>query len=157
MVTPFDDDGALDLPAAVELARWLAGHGSDGLVLSGSTGESSVLTDDEKVALWRAVAEAVTVPVIAGAGSNDTNHSVAMAGLAARCGVDGVLVVTPYYNRPSQAGLHEHFRVVAEAAGDLPVLLYDIPGRAGPAHRDADHAPPGPRGAEHRRAEGRGG
>jgi 4-hydroxy-tetrahydrodipicolinate synthase len=131
MATPFDDDGALDLAAAVELARWLAAHGSDGLVLSGSTGESSVLTDDEKVALWRAVAEAVTVPVIAGSGSNDTNHSVAMTRLATGCGVDGVLVVTPYYNRPSQAGLREHFRVVAEAAGDLPVLLYDIPARAG--------------------------
>ena len=113
---------------------WPAGwprHGSDGLVLSGSTGESSVLTDDEKVALWRAVAEAVTVPVIAGTGSNDTDHSVAMTRLATGCGVDGVLVVTPYYNRPSQAGLREHFRVVAEAAGDLPVLLYDIPVRAG--------------------------
>jgi len=131
MVTPFDDDGALDLPAAVELARWLAAHGSDGLVLSGSTGESSVLTDDEKVALWRAVAEAVTVPVIAGTGSNDTAHSIAMTAAAARCGVDGVLVVTPYYNRPSQAGLYEHFRAVAEAAGDLPVLLYDIPVRSG--------------------------
>jgi 4-hydroxy-tetrahydrodipicolinate synthase len=131
MATPFDDDGALDLAAAVELARWLVAHGSDGLVLSGSTGESSVLTDDEKVALWRAVAEAVTVPVIAGSGSNDTNHSVAMTRLATGCGVDGVLVVTPYYNRPSQAGLREHFRVVAEAAGDLPVLLYDIPARAG--------------------------
>ena len=131
MVTPFDDAGALDLPAAVELARWLASHGSDGLVLSGSTGESSVLTDDEKVELWRAVAEAVTVPVLAGTGSNDTEHSVRMTGLAAQSGVDGVLVVTPYYNRPSQAGLYEHFRVVAEAAGDLPVVLYDIPVRSG--------------------------
>ena len=83
MVTPFDDDGALDLDAAVELARWLAEHGSDGLVLSGSTGESSVLTDDEKVALWRAVAEAVTIPVIAGTGSNDTAHSVDMTAQAA--------------------------------------------------------------------------
>jgi 4-hydroxy-tetrahydrodipicolinate synthase len=131
MVTPFDDDGALDLPAAVELARWLAAHGSDGLVLSGSTGESSVLTDDEKVALWRAVAEAVTIPVIAGTGSNDTAHSVSMTALATECGVDGVLVVTPYYNRPSQIGLYEHFRAVAQAAGDLPVVLYDIPVRAG--------------------------
>ena len=131
MVTPFDDDGALDLPAAVELARWLAAHGSDGLVLSGSTGESSVLTDEEKVALWRAVAEAVTIPVIAGTGSNDTAHSVAMTKQATECGVDGVLVVTPYYNRPSQAGLYEHFRAVAEAAADLPVVLYDIPIRAG--------------------------
>ena len=131
MVTPFDDAGALDLPAAVELARWLAEHGSDGLVLSGSTGESSVLTDEEKVELWRAVAEAVTIPVLAGTGSNDTEHSVKMTELAVLSGVDGVLVVTPYYNRPSQAGLYEHFRVVAEAAGDLPVVLYDIPVRSG--------------------------
>jgi len=131
MVTPFGDDGALDLEAAVELANWLAAHGSDGLVLTGSTGESSVLTDDEKVALWRAVADAVTIPVIAGTGSNDTAHSVHMTTLAATCGVDGVLVVTPYYNRPSQAGLFEHFRAVAESAGDLPVVLYDIPVRSG--------------------------
>jgi 4-hydroxy-tetrahydrodipicolinate synthase len=131
MVTPFDDDGALDVDAAVELARWLAGHGSDGLVLSGSTGESSVLTDAEKVALWRAVADAVEVPVLAGTGSNDTAHSVAMTEAATGCGVDGMLVVTPYYNRPSQHGLAEHFRAVAEAAGDLPVVLYDIPIRAG--------------------------
>ena len=131
MVTPFDDYGALDVPAAVELARWLAAHGSDGLVLSGSTGESSVLTDEEKVELWRAVAEAVTIPVIAGTGSNDTAHSIDMTKRAAASGVDGVLVVTPYYNRPSQAGLFEHFRSVAEAAGDLPVVLYDIPVRSG--------------------------
>lgn len=131
MVTPFDERGALDLAAAVELARWLAAHGSDGLVLTGSTGEGSVLTDDEKVDLWRAVAEAVTVPVVAGTGSNDTAHSIAMTQRATECGLDGVLVVTPYYNRPSQTGIFEHFRVVAEAAGDLPVMLYDIPIRAG--------------------------
>jgi 4-hydroxy-tetrahydrodipicolinate synthase len=131
MVTPFDDAGALNLPAAVDLARWLAAHGSDGLVLSGSTGESSVLTDEEKVDLWRAVAEAVTVPVIAGTGSNDTDHSIKMTALAATCGVDAVLLVTPYYNRPSQAGIYEHFRVVAEAAAGLPAVLYDIPVRSG--------------------------
>ncbi len=131
MVTPFDDEGALDLAAAVDLARWLADHGSDGLVLSGSTGESSVLTDEEKVALWRAVAEAVTVPVIAGTGSNDTEHSILMTARALDCGVDGVLVVTPYYNRPSQSGIFQHFRAVAEAAGRLPVVLYDIPARSG--------------------------
>jgi 4-hydroxy-tetrahydrodipicolinate synthase len=131
MVTPFGEAGALDIPAAVELARWLAGHGSDGLVLSGSTGESSVLTDEEKCDLWRAVADAVTIPVIAGTGSNDTDHSIKMTALAGECGIDGVLVVTPYYNRPSQSGLYEHFRVVADAAGDLPVILYDIPIRTG--------------------------
>jgi 4-hydroxy-tetrahydrodipicolinate synthase len=131
MVTPFDEAGALDLTAAVELARWLAAHGSDGLVLTGSTGESSVLTDDEKLSLWRAVAEAVTIPVVAGTGSNDTAHSVSMTKQATETGVDGVLLVTPYYNRPSQHGIYEHFRAVAEAAGDLPALVYDIPIRAG--------------------------
>ncbi len=131
MVTPFDERGALDVDGAVELARWLAAHGSDGLVLTGSTGESSVLTDDEKVVLWRAVAEAVSIPVIAGSGSNDTAHSVQMTALAAQCGVDGVLVVTPYYNRPSQTGIFEHFRAVAEAAGGLKVIAYDIPVRTG--------------------------
>jgi 4-hydroxy-tetrahydrodipicolinate synthase len=131
MVTPFDEAGALDIDAAVELARWLAAHGSDGLVLSGSTGESSVLTDEEKLDLWRAVAAAVSIPVIAGTGSNDTEHSVRLTAQAASCGVDGVLVVTPYYNRPSQSGLYEHFRAVAEAAGGLPVTLYDIPVRTG--------------------------
>jgi 4-hydroxy-tetrahydrodipicolinate synthase len=131
MVTPFDDEGALDVDAAVTLAKWLSEHGSDGLVLSGSTGESSVLTDDEKSDLWEAVAAAVTVPVIAGTGSNDTDHSVKMTARAKECGVDGVLIVTPYYNRPSQSGLYEHFRVVAEAAGGLPAILYDIPVRSG--------------------------
>ncbi len=131
MVTPFDDDGVLDLGVATGLARWLVSHGSDGLVLTGSTGESAVLTDDEKVALYEAVAGAVTVPVIAGTGSNDTSHSQELTRRAAGCGVDGFLLVTPYYNRPSQAGISEHFRCVAEAAGDLPVMLYDIPVRSG--------------------------
>ena len=131
MVTPFDEAGELDIDGAVELARWLADHGSDGLVLSGSTGESSVLSDEEKLDLWRAVAAAVTVPVIAGTGSNDTEHSVRLTAQASSCGIDGVLVVTPYYNRPSQSGLYEHFRVVAEAAAGLPVILYDIPVRTG--------------------------
>jgi 4-hydroxy-tetrahydrodipicolinate synthase len=131
MVTPFDDGGGLDLVAAAELARWLVAHGSDGLVLSGSTGESAVLTDDEKTALWRAVAEAVTVPVIAGTGSNDTAHSLEMTRRAVDCGVDAILLVTPYYNRPSQAGIYEHFRSVAGAAAALPVMLYDIPVRSG--------------------------
>ncbi|HEY6473578.1 MAG TPA: 4-hydroxy-tetrahydrodipicolinate synthase [Acidimicrobiales bacterium] len=131
MVTPFDDAGALDLGVAAELARWLVAHGSDGLVLTGSTGESAVLTDDEKVALWETVAGAVTVPVIAGTGSNDTAHSLDMTRRAVACGVDAVLLVTPYYNRPAQTGIYEHFRVCAEAAGDLPVMLYDIPVRSG--------------------------
>jgi len=129
MVTPFDDEGALDLAAAADLARWLADHGSDGLVVAGTTGEGSTLTDDEKLDLWRAVAGAVTIPVIANSGSNDTAHSVHLTGLAAQCGAAGVLAVTPYYNRPSQAGLEAHFRAIA-AATELPVMLYDIPVRS---------------------------
>ena len=130
MVTPFDGEGALDLDAAAALARWLTGHGSEGLVVAGTTGEGSTLADEEKLDLWRAVAEAVTVPVIANTGSNDTAHSVHLTRLAAQCGAAAVLAVTPYYNRPSQAGLEAHFRAVAEAT-DLPVLLYDIPVRSG--------------------------
>ncbi len=130
MVTPFDDDGALDLDGARTLARHLAEHGNDGLVVAGTTGEAPVLTDDEKLALWAAVADAVTIPVIAGTGTNDTAHSVHLTREASRLGVAGVLVVTPYYNRPSQRGLEGHFRAVAEAT-DLPVMVYDIPIRTG--------------------------
>lgn len=130
MVTPFAADGALDVDAAVELARWLAAHGSDGLVLSGTTGEGPVLTDDEVRQLWRAVAEAVTVPVLAGTGTNDTRHSIELTRTATECGVDGILLVTPYYSRPSQDGLFDHFSAVAGAT-PLPVLLYDIPVRTG--------------------------
>ncbi|HYA69590.1 MAG TPA: dihydrodipicolinate synthase family protein, partial [Acidimicrobiales bacterium] len=130
MVTPFDASGALDIDGAVTLARWLAGNGSDGLVVAGTTGEGPVLSDAELAELWRAVSESVTVPVIAGTGSNDTRHSVACTRLARDVGVDGALVVTPYYSRPSQAGLLAHFRAVADAT-DLPVLLYDIPVRTG--------------------------
>ncbi|MDP9073898.1 MAG: 4-hydroxy-tetrahydrodipicolinate synthase [Actinomycetota bacterium] len=130
MVTPFDPAGALDVDGAVTLARWLVDHGSDGLVVAGTTGESPVLSDDEKRDLWQAVAEAVTVPVIAGSGTNDTAHSIALTKTAERCGAAGVLAVTPYYSRPSQAGLDAHFRAVA-AASRLPVLIYDIPIRTG--------------------------
>ncbi|MDA8281574.1 MAG: 4-hydroxy-tetrahydrodipicolinate synthase [Actinomycetota bacterium] len=130
MITPFGEDGSLDVDGAVTLARWLAAHGSDGLVLAGTTGESSVLDDEEKVALWEAVAGAVTVPVVAGTGSNDTAHSVRLTRLAQGIGVSGVLVVAPYYNRPSQHGLRQHFTAVAEAT-DLPVILYDVPVRTG--------------------------
>ncbi len=130
MVTPFDDEGALDIEAAVALARWLVANGNDGLVLTGTTGEGPVLTDAEKADLWRAVTEAVTVPVVAGTGSNDTAHSIELTLTAADCGVAGVLVVTPYYNRPSQAGIEAHFRAVA-GASRVPVLLYDIPVRSG--------------------------
>jgi 4-hydroxy-tetrahydrodipicolinate synthase len=130
MVTPFDDDLGVDYDAAVALARWLADHGSTGLVLAGTTGESPTLTDDEKLELFRSVAEAVTVPVIAGVGSADTRHSVELTRAAATTGVAAVLVVTPYYSRPSQAGLFAHFSAVAGAT-DLPVVIYDIPPRTG--------------------------
>lgn len=130
MVTPFHSDGALDLDGAVVLADHLVNAGSDGLVLAGTTGEGPVLTDGEALELFRAVAGAVNVPIIASTGSNDTAHSVAFTRSVADIGVDGVLVVTPYYNRPSVAGLSAHFRTVA-ASTDLPVVLYDIPHRTG--------------------------
>src|SRR5438874_7405226 len=130
MATPFDDDGRLDVDGAVRLARWLTEHGNDGLVVAGTTGEGPVLSDDERLELWRAVAEAVSVPVVAGTGTNDTAHSVELTRRAAGTGIAGTLVVTPYYNRPSQAGLEAHFRAVA-ATADLPMLIYDIPIRTG--------------------------
>jgi 4-hydroxy-tetrahydrodipicolinate synthase len=130
MVTPFDSDGSLDAAGAGALARWLVDHGSDGLVLAGTTGEAPTLTDDEKVALWEAVRAAVDVPLLAGAGSNDTHHSRELARRAAATGVDGLLIVTPYYNRPPPAGIEAHFRAVADAT-ELPVLLYDVPIRTG--------------------------
>lgn len=130
MITPFDAEGGLDLDGAATLARWLVDHGSDALVVTGTTGEASVLSDGEKLDLWRAVRQAVTVPVVAGTGSNDTPHTVELTGQAAAAGVDGVLVVTPYYNRPGPAGIEAHFRAAA-AATDLPVVLYDIPVRTG--------------------------
>jgi len=131
MVTPFDDAGRLDTNGAEELARWLCGHGNDFLVLAGTTGESPVLSDAEKVELWRAVVGAVDAPVVAGTSTADTAHSVELTKAARQAGVAGILAVTPYYNRPSQAGIEAHVRAVGEAAADLPVLLYDIPVRAG--------------------------
>ena len=132
MVTPFDSDGELDVAAGRDLAAHLVEQGIDALVLAGTTGESPTTTDEEKVALLKAVREEVgdKARIIAGAGSNDTRHAVAMAKAAAKAGADGLLVVTPYYSKPSQAGVEAHFRAVAEAT-DLPVCLYDIPGRSG--------------------------
>jgi 4-hydroxy-tetrahydrodipicolinate synthase len=130
MVTPFDADGRVDLDGAAQLARILVEDGNDGLVLTGTTGEASVLTDDEQVDVWRAVRAAVDVPLVAGSGTNDTRHAAELTARAAAAGMDGVLVVTPYYNRPSQAGIEAHFRRVA-AATELPVILYDIPVRTG--------------------------
>ncbi len=131
MVTPFKSDGSLDLDTAAELAVHLVDTGCDGLVVSGTTGESPTTTDDEKVALLRAVLDAVgdRARIIAGAGSYDTAHSVHLAKASADAGAHGLLVVTPYYSRPPQAGLVAHFTAVADAT-DLPILLYDIPPRS---------------------------
>ena len=130
MATPFDDDGRVDLKGAVTLARHLVDNGSDGLVVTGTTGEGPTLSDSERTQLWMAVAREVTVPVIAGSTSNDTAHSVELTRMATEAGAAGILAVTPYYNRPSQAGIAAHFAAVA-AATPLPVLIYDIPVRTG--------------------------
>lgn len=131
MVTPFTPDGSLDTEAAARLANRLVDAGCDGLVVSGTTGESPTTTDDEKIALLRAVLEAVgdRARVIAGAGTYDTAHSVHLAKASAAEGAHGLLVVTPYYSRPPQSGLVAHFTAVADAT-DLPVVLYDIPPRS---------------------------
>ena len=130
MVTPFDDNGALDLDAAAELARWLQDHGNDGLVVAGTTGEAPVLSEAEKLDLFRAVSDAVTIPIVAGTGTNNTAESIELTRRAAEVGANGVLVVGPYYNRPPQSGIEAHFRAIA-AATDLPLMIYDVPGRTG--------------------------
>ncbi|HIF65566.1 MAG TPA: 4-hydroxy-tetrahydrodipicolinate synthase [Acidimicrobiia bacterium] len=130
MVTPFSQDDALDVDASVALAKWLVGQGSEGLVITGTTGEGPAVTDEEDWELWSAIAEAVTVPVIAGTTTNDTAHSIHQTRKAEELGCDGILAVTPYYNRPSQAGIYAHFEAVA-ASTSLPVVLYDIPVRTG--------------------------
>ena len=130
MVTPFNNDGSLNLDGARRLAKWLQDNGNDGLVVAGTTGESPVLTDDERLSLFAAVTEAVTIPVIAGTGTNDTAHSVLMTKEATKLGVAGILAVTPYYNRPPQSGIEGHMRAMAEST-NLPVVVYDIPARTG--------------------------
>lgn len=130
MITPMRPDGSVDLEAAAALAVHLVGHGHDGLVLNGTTGEAPTTHAPEKADLIRAVVDAVgdRAVVVAGAGSNDTAHAVRMAQQAAEAGAHGVLVVTPYYSRPSQEGVYRHTVAVADAT-DLPVMLYDVPGR----------------------------
>jgi 4-hydroxy-tetrahydrodipicolinate synthase len=130
MVTPFEASGALAEDAAAHLMRHLLENGSDGLVLAGTTGESPTLSDEEKLRLWEiGVAECGDAAVIAGTGSNDTRHSVELTERATEIGVDAVLVVAPYYNKPNRRGLIEHYRAVA-AATDRPVVLYNIPSRS---------------------------
>jgi 4-hydroxy-tetrahydrodipicolinate synthase len=130
MVTPFADDGSVDIDAARGLARHLVEHGSHGLVVAGTTGESPTLSDDEKLELLRAAIDEVgaEATVICGTGTNDTRHSVELTETATEAGADAVLVVTPYYNKPNPAGLRAHFAAVA-AATDRPVVLYNIPSR----------------------------
>ena len=132
MVTPFRADGGLDLDAAQRVATHLVDHGHDGLVISGTTGESPTTSDDEKERLIRAVVEAVgdRARVVAGSGTNDTHHTVELSRSAEKAGAHGLLLVTPYYNRPPQAALVRHFQTAADAV-DLPVMLYDIPVRTG--------------------------
>lgn len=130
MVTPFDSDGAVREDVTRRLARHLVEHGSDGLVVAGTTGESATLDDTEKLGLFETVVDEVgdSATVVAGTGSNDTAHSVHLTRQASESGVDAVLVVTPYYNKPNRRGLVAHFSAVA-AATDLPVIVYNIPGR----------------------------
>jgi 4-hydroxy-tetrahydrodipicolinate synthase len=132
MITPFDDGGAVDHGRVWELAKHLVDTGSDGIVVGGTTGESPTLSDDEKIALFRAVVDAVgdRAAVVAGTGTYDTAHSVELTHAAAEAGCDAVMAVTPYYNRPPQKGLTAHFTAIADAT-DLPVMLYNIPGRTG--------------------------
>jgi 4-hydroxy-tetrahydrodipicolinate synthase len=132
MVTPMTADGSLDLDAAARLAVHLADHGHDGVVVSGTTGEASTTSDDEKYALLRAVLDAAgdRLRVVAGCGTNDTAHGRELGRLARRAGAHGVLATTPYYSKPTQAGVIAHIEAIAGAA-ELPVMLYDVPGRTG--------------------------
>ena len=132
MVTAFHDDGSVDVEGTARVAEHLADHGHDGVVVSGTTGESPTTTTEEDGRILRAVVEAVgdRVTVVAGVGTNNTAHSVELAAQAEKLGADGLLLVTPYYSKPTPAGVTAHFEAVSAASG-LPVMLYDIPGRAG--------------------------
>ncbi|HRV70261.1 MAG TPA: 4-hydroxy-tetrahydrodipicolinate synthase [Marmoricola sp.] len=132
MVTPFAPDGSLDLDAAARVAAHLADHGHDGVVVSGTTGESPTTTTQEDGQLLRAVKEAVgdRLKIVAGVGTNDTRHSVELTEQVNEIGADGVLLVTPYYSKPAAAGIYAHFERIASVS-DAPVMLYDVPGRTG--------------------------
>lgn len=131
MVTPFDTNGDIDFAATGELIEHLIANGTDGLVVAGTTGESPTLSAAEKLALFKFTAEQVNgrIPVIAGTGSNDTRSSIALTVQAEQTGVDAIMLVTPYYNKPSQEGMFQHFKAIAEAT-HLPIMLYNIPGRS---------------------------
>jgi 4-hydroxy-tetrahydrodipicolinate synthase len=131
MVTPFDQNGEVDFNATRILVDYLIENGTDGIVVAGTTGESPTLTTEEKVALFKFVVDAVNgrVPVIAGTGSNNTRASISLTKLAEETGVDGIMLVAPYYNKPSQEGMYQHFKAIAEST-PLPIMLYNIPGRS---------------------------
>ena len=134
MITPFKDDLSIDWAGVEKLAKHLVSTGHDGIVVNGTTGEAPTTSDDEKIEIIKVVRKAVDgkAKVVAGAGNNETSHSVEQAEMAANAGADGLLVVTPYYNKPPQAGIETHFRAMADAT-KVPVMLYDIPGRTGVA------------------------
>ena len=130
MVTPFNADGSVNYEKAADLAEWLINNGSDGLVVAGSTGEAATMSAGEKLELFRVVVNRINkrVPVIAGTGSNNTADSVKMTKMAEAMGVDGALIVGPYYNKPTQEGFYQHFAAVAQSTG-LPIIVYNVPGR----------------------------
>ncbi|MFL6517258.1 MAG: 4-hydroxy-tetrahydrodipicolinate synthase [Bacillus sp. (in: firmicutes)] len=131
MVTPFDQNGDVDFNATRTLVDYLINNGTDGIVVAGTTGESPTLTTDEKIALFKFVVDTVNgrVPIIAGTGSNNTRASISLTKQAEEAGVDGIMLVVPYYNKPSQEGLFQHFKAIAESTR-LPIMLYNIPGRS---------------------------
>lgn len=130
MVTPFNADGSVNYEKAADLAEWLINNGSDGLVVAGSTGEAATMSAEEKLELFRVVVNRINkrVPVIAGTGSNNTADSIKMTKMAEAMGVDGVLIVGPYYNKPTQEGFYQHFAAVAQSTA-LPIIVYNVPGR----------------------------
>lgn len=130
MVTPFNADGSVNYEKAADLAEWLINNGSDGLVVAGSSGEAATMSAEEKLELFRVVVNRINkrVPVIAGTGSNNTADSVKMTKMAEAMGVDGALIVGPYYNKPTQEGFYQHFAAVAQSTG-LPIIVYNVPGR----------------------------
>ena len=134
MVTPFKDDLSIDWAGVEKLAQHLVDTGHDGIVVNGTTGEAPTTSDEEKIEIIKVVLKATSgkAKIVAGAGNNETSHSIEQAEMAAKAGADGLLVVTPYYNKPPQAGIEAHFRAMADAT-DVPVMLYDIPGRTGMA------------------------
>lgn len=131
MVTPYDTDGAVDYPHARRLAASLVRAGNDGVVVTGTTGESPLLSDDEKCGLWESTKQEIgSATVVAGSGTNDTRHSVHLTKLAERAGADAILAVVPYYLKPPQEGIFQHFKAIAESTS-LPVIIYNVPGRVG--------------------------